>query len=483
MRTWMQVQKNEARKSRGCAARVVMMAALFALSATAMADQKTFTVSSSAAKGDHKTIQSAINDCGSNDVCTINLVDASYTLSAPVWIEGKSNLTLIGANKTVTPTLKFDPTLYTYVKNPVSGQAATVAKVFTLSWKDISGTDDPTRPAGWLMWPNEGCPDHPAPTNGPMGKCSDTSSTYSTSGFQHNGMIVVKKSRDITIKGLKLIGKTGIYFRNQKIWSNQYDVVHGIVGIDLFQSLRVNAESNEISNFFSAFYINGRNVGGMFGTANPGDMDVANIVPLSRYGQVGNHSIQKNYLHDNWWGMYIESNWDLASRIHHNVAYNNMNKAFQYADSTKDKAANDNEMNNQTGGFVYLKDAVLSTDRIYNNTILRSPMVMGFGGWRAGKQELFYNNVVRVSTELDGIKPSDSHQILAGYGITTWNNTFQLMPGVVATQKSVMDNVNISDPTLVGVYSPGTAISVPRCSIMEIFLRNSSGTIGKRTEG
>lgn len=459
MRTWMQVQKNEARKSRGCAARVVMMAALFALSATAMADQKTFTVSSSAAKGDHKTIQSAIDDCGSSDVCTINLVDASYTLSAPVWIEGKSNLTLVGANKTVTPTLKFDPTLYTYVANPVSGQAANVAKIFTLSWKDISGTDDPARPAGWLMWPYKGSSTCSSPTKGPMGLCSDTTSKYSSSGFQHNGMIVVKKSRDITIKGLKLIGKTGIYFRNSGIWSGQYDIVHGLVGVNLFQSLRVNLDGNEISNFFAAIYMNGRNVGGMFGTANPDDYDVKDIVPLSRYGQVGNHAIQRNYLHDNWWGISSESNWDLASRIHHNVAYNNMNKTFQYSDSTKNKDANSSEMNNQTGGFMYMKDAVLSTDRIYNNTILRSPMVMGFGGWRAGSQELFYNNVVRLSTELDAVKPSDWHQLLAYYGVTTWDNTFQLIPGVAATQKSVMDNVNISDPTLTGLYGPGSACS------------------------
>lgn len=426
--------------------------------APAQAEQKTYTVSANAAKGTHTSIQSAIDACSADDVCTIRLVDPSYELDVPLWIEGKSNLSIVSglAGNRVgpkMPTLTFNPSLYASVANPNAGQQATVAKVFTLSWKDISGVADPMRPAGWLMWPSKGCADNPTPKNGPMGKCDDVSSDYSTSGFQHNGMIVVKKSRDITIKGLKLVGKTGVVFKNGGIWNNQYDVLHGLVGVNLFQSLRVQVTESEFSNFFAGIYNNGRNVGGMFGTANPGDLKREEIVPLSRNGLTGNHEVQKNYFHDNWWALYHESIWDLASRIHHNVAYNNMNKGFQYADSLKDDAANSNEMNNQTGGFLYMKDQVLATDRIYNNTILRSPIVIGYGGWRAGSQQLFYNNVIRLTTEAKALAPDDWHQVMQYMGATTWNNTFQMIPGLKSAPiKTELTNITIKDATLTGIY-------------------------------
>src|ERR1035437_8980037 len=416
-------------------AKLLSAGLLLGLGSQTWALNKVITVSATVGKGDFTTIQLAVNSCNPvQDVCTINILDAMTLLNAPIWIEGKANITLQGGLPSGgKPIIKFNSSLYTLVANPNAGQQAQVARLFTLSWADITnGTADPQRPAGWLMWPFKGSSTCSTPTNGPMGLCSDTSSPYSTSGFQHNGMIVVKKSRDIALKNLNLVSNP-IIFQNSGIWSGMYDIVAGTIGIDIFQSLRVDVEGNEISGFFSAMYINGRNVGGMFGSANPDDWDVANIVALSRYRPVGAHNIWRNYLHDNWWGFYIESSWDKSSRIHHNVAYNNMNKSFQYLDSLKVASANSSEMNNQTGGFGYLKDAVLATDRIYNNTILRTPIILGFGGWRAGSQELIYNNVIRGSTEADALAGtklmSDWHQMIQYYGPTVWDNTFQWHPG------------------------------------------------------
>jgi hypothetical protein len=435
---------------------------LLGLGSPAWAGNKVISVSAVAGRGDVTTIQAAINSCDPvQDVCTINVLE-NTTLNGPIWIEGKANITLQGATSTgAKPSLTFASSLYTLVANPNAGQQAQVPKLFTLSWADISGTADPDRPAGWLMWPFKGSSTCSTPTIGPVGLCSDTTSPYSTSGFQHNGMIVIKKSRDISIKNLKLTSNP-VIFQNTGIWSGMYDIVAGTIGVDIFQSLRVDVEGNEITGFFSAMYINGRNVGGMFGSANPDDWDVANIVPLSRYGQVGDHNIWRNYLHDNWWGFYIESSWDKSSRIHHNVSYNNMNKSFQYKDSLKVAKANSDEMNNQTGGFGYLKDAVLATDRIYNNTLLRTPIIIGFGGWRAGSQELVYNNVIRGSTEMDALAAkqimSDWHQLLQYYGPTVWANTFQMHPGAALTYKAPT-NVQIKDSTITGVNGAGSTCS------------------------
>jgi hypothetical protein len=464
-------------------AKTLFAALLLGVASNSWALTKTYSVSATAGKGTHTTIQSAINDCGSGDVCTINVLDVTTTLLAPIWIENKSNITLKSATASgARSTLQFNASLYTLVTNPNytrgygsgSGKAQDkVYKLFTLSGEDIYGVADSStkRPTGWLMWPYVGEADG-TQVNGPVGASTDTSNEYSHSGFQYNGLIVVRKSQDVTIKGFKLIGKPYI-FQNQNVWSQKYDVLFGTVGVNLMQSLRINVDSNDIGGFFTALYINGRNIGGMFGSANPSDVDVKSIVPLSRYGQVGNHNIQRNYLHDNWWCMYGESIWDLSSRIHHNIAYNNVNKSFQYADSLTVANANTSEMNNQTGGFYYMKDQVLAADRIYNNTILSSPIIIGMGYWRAGVQDLFYNNVVRPSV-VSTIKSSDDHQMLQRYGQTVWNNTFQLEPSVAVTWKTTLDNQKIYDAGLTGVYGTTSTCAAPNGCNMGATYRNAS---------
>ena len=90
-------------------------------------------------------LQSAIDACDSG--CRIELSAPLYTLSKPIRIEGRRDLQIVGTG-TTRPVLRWDASLLALVANPVSGQASSVPKLFTLSWKDISGTADPTRPAG-----------------------------------------------------------------------------------------------------------------------------------------------------------------------------------------------------------------------------------------------------------------------------------------------------------------------------------------------
>lgn len=442
------------------------------LASVSQAAIKNFTVSATAGKGTHQSIQAAVNDCGAEDVCTINLIDGLYTIRRPIWIEGKSRITIQGATTTgVRPKLTYPADFATMVTNPLTGTKvqSKVRKVFTLPFLvEANGlpcannagtgcTEDPKRPAGWSMWPYKAASADPVPNNDPGDK-SDVSNPYSSSGFQRNGMFVVEKSVDITIRGLSLDGVQPMYFVNNGIWSQKYDVLFGSVGVNSMQSLRTTVQDCELKNFFSGFYINGRNPGGTYGQANPDDLDLTNIVPLSRFGKSGDHTFEKNFVHDNWWFLYDEIEWDMGSTIRYNVAWNNINKAFQYGDSLKDAEATGDEMNNQTGGFVYMKDVTLVTHKIYNNTLYKHGIVLGFGGWRAGTQHLFYNNVMAGPIDsLKGIKfGQDWHQMLQLAGTTIYNNTFELEGGVkygyqTATQAQIISDT-LPDPNTPGKF-------------------------------
>jgi len=242
------------------------LASLLALS-FAMASQaaiKSYTVSANGGAS-HTTIQAAVNDCGSGDVCTITLVDPSYYLKAPVFIIGKSNITIVGKLATsARPRITYSTDMTAYVANPlVGGKVETkVNAVFTVPFRygadgqpcataDFSGcTIDPKRPSGWAMWPYKAASAKPLATNDPGDK-SDTSSAYSSSGFQRNGMFVIEKSTDISIRHLNLDGVKPMYFFNEAVWSQMYDVLFGTVGVNSMQSLRTNVAYCEIKNLFT----------------------------------------------------------------------------------------------------------------------------------------------------------------------------------------------------------------------------------------
>jgi len=439
--------------------------ALFA--SPVQADVKTFTVSLRAGQGTHTDIQKAINDCSASDICTINLVDSVYTVMRPIWIEGKSNLTLVSKRTSTKPILQFLPTLLSPAPNPNLGKGGapptTVAKLFTLPFIDpVTGVADPKRPAGWLMWPFEGSTSNLPLAGSDPGHTNDTTTGYSSSGFQHNGLIVVKKSQDVTIRGL-LLRSTPTFFQNRNVWGGANDVLFGNVGINLIQSLRGKIQDCDVTGFFTAFYIQGRNVGGAFGRPNPNDLDDAEIVPLSRFGQVGDHLIERNFVTNNWWFAYNEIDWDLGSTIRYNVAFQNMNKAFQYGDTLTDPTASSNELNNMTGGFMFAKDAVVIPHKIYNNTITSSPIVLGHGYWRRNDQLLFYNNVISFANIYDkagklilaGAK--DQHNLLRMYGEMVWHNTIQLQPGVGDVVTKSSGNFNIKDTAIHIQYSGSTS--------------------------
>lgn len=317
------------------------------------------------AVGTHTSIQAAVNACPASG-CNIWLVDSVYQLPREIWIGGKNNLviepspalTLAGTR----PRLKFASNAGRFAD---SGTA--------------SNPGDPLRPAGWKTWPIND-------TDLPGGS-RNTTNPYSTTGFQYNGLVVVDSSSNIRLNGLLLDGGTPQYFVNKGVWDGKWDVMFGSVGVNLHHSKDVVIRGCEIRGFFSAIYINNANRGGSVAPADSLDAGVPTS-PGSAAGKMGGHLVERNLVHDNWWAVYDEMEWDVGSTFRFNVCTGNFNTRFTTSnDSTS-------EANNQAGGFLYLKDAPRAIHRIHNNTIWGSPMIMGHGGFKVGTQHMFYNNIM-----------------------------------------------------------------------------------------
>jgi len=397
--------------------------ALFALPAGAQVAD--FSVGPS---GTHATIQAAVDACPGTG-CTITLTEDSYPLIRELWIEGKQNLTLRASDdlkaKGVRPRI-FTPT-----------------NLFETAGTAANPTD-PERPAGWKKWPNT-CTTTP-------GGSKNTTNPYSLTGYMHNGLVVVKASSEVVLDGLLLDGTTPSLFRNVGIWNCMYDIVHGNVGLNLYQSRHVTLRGSDVRNFFSALYINGRNVDGQYAVHNPSDLDIA--VPWgTRPGTSGDHLIEANQFTSNFWVVYDESEWDMASTFRFNKALDNRNPAYASILSSGEGA-------NMAGGFLYAKDVVHNPHRIHNNTIWGSPLILGSGAWRAGAQHLFYNNLVggfdRFAKDAAlSAMVGNFRQLLGKHSLWMDNNLFETSNTTFATQTFTQGQIaDQAACTAAGLTSP-----------------------------
>lgn len=370
-----------------------------ALTAGAAFGDVSFTVG---AGGAYTSIQDAVNACPA-DGCDIQLTDPVYDLPREIWIENKANLAIEAA-----PAMKLAG---------IRPRLSTSADLFSLAGTSADPTD-PQRPAGWRKWPRTG--------KDSVGGALDTTDPYSTNGYQWNGLVMICKSKDIRIEGLLIDGSAPKYFVDKNVWSGgKYDVFFGNVGVNLFQSSRVVLRDNEIRNFFSAVYLQGRNTGGAYASVNPGDLDTSKIRPGAAYGQVGDHLVEGNIFDRNWWVVFDESEWDLGSTFRFNRAALNYNTKWAESNSASSDASN------HPGGFMYLKDVSQTIHRIHNNTIWGSPIVLGHGYYKIGVQHLFYNNIVggfdRIPDPAVRKLTEDGRQLLSQYP-TDWmdHNLFEI---------------------------------------------------------
>lgn len=365
---------------------------LFAASAAVA--QTAFSVGTG---GTYPSIQAAVNACPASG-CVIVLNDSVYHLDREVWIEGKSNLSIrpssLLAMAGIRPRLWNDGT-----DTALKGTAADP--------EDTLGI----RPAGWKKWPNT-CTSEP-------GGSSDTVNPLSTQGYASNGLVVVTGSSNVRLEGLVLDGIRPQYFVNKGVWSCKYDVLFGNVGINLLRSKNVVVRDCEIRNFFAALFIDDMNSTGIVATGTQQHP----AQEAKGHGAMGEHVVEHNIIHDNWWAIYDQGEWDLGSTFRFNRCIANRNTNFAESNAISSEA------NNMAGGFLYVKDVPRAIHRIHNNTIWASPLVIGHGAFKPGVQHLFYNNIVGGFTLLDAKLRSmvnDWRQLMSQYSVWMENNLFEV---------------------------------------------------------
>ena len=216
--------------------------------------------------------------------------------------------------------------------------------------------------------------------------------------FDQNGALRLMRVHGAVIDGIGIDGGGVFPFASTgAVWppvggtkaNCMYFLQQGNSALDIFVSGDIIVKNCDITNAFIGIQVKDRNEGGIFANANPGDNTPWNVVPLSGFARTGNHVIEYNRVHDNSYGFWCESVWDLGSTIRYNLIFNN-HDPDALAKKIHDMTGNEGPM--MCGGAFLFKDDMYSPFAIYNNTFWHNFLIFE-GDWRPGAQHLIFNNI------------------------------------------------------------------------------------------
>lgn len=350
------IQKNALRGDRPLPRhlRVAGTLALLASVGTSGLYAATFTVSKDG-RGAFSSIQAAVNAAKPGDV--VDILDAA-TYAEQVTIDStKNSLTLIGAKKPTDPkpTILYQDKIHVGPRN--CQEALTPAKI----------------------------------------------------DFDQNGALRVLQARNVRIEGVIVDGGGAYPFGHEAVWGNGTDcngqlfaLAHGNAALVLWIAGDAIVRHSEFRNAYFGISVKDRNEGGIFANANPADLEKWKVVPLSGFAKTGNHLVEHSRIHDNSWGFFFESAWDLGSTLRYNLIYENYHKPATIP-LVKDLPGS--EGTNQPGGAMMFKDVLLTPLAIYNNTFWHNFLLFS-GHWRAGAQHLLFNNLYGSPNSLWATDPN-----------------------------------------------------------------------------
>lgn len=303
---------------------------------------KELTVSKATGIGVYRTITEAINNAEDNDVVTI--MDAE---------DYKEQVTIYGLNNFILRS-----------ENPTSKKKPTII------WQDKVNV-------------------HP--------KNGDEAKDSATINFDQNGALRVMRSYNVTIEGIAVDGGGIFSFGADNVWydsvKHEYNALqHGNSALVVWISGKVSVRNCDFSNAFFGISFKDRNEGGIFANSNPSDIQKWKVVPLSGFGKTGDHLVEYNRIHNNSFGLFFESTWDIGSVVRYNLIYENHHPSSGTYSSAKILGMS-NEGKNLTGGAMMFKDHIISPLDIHNNTFYHNTFVF-VGVWRSGGHYLAFNNII-----------------------------------------------------------------------------------------
>jgi len=232
--------------------------------------------------------------------------------------------------------------------------------------------------------------------------------------FDKNGALRILSATNITVNGLAIDGGGPYVYGYGCVLTStsslSSDLVFGNVTLVMRASSGTHISNCDLSNAYVGIYFMDHNYGGIFANANPADMQPQNIVPMSGFGRTGNHLIEYCRIHNNSFGMFFESSWDLGSTIRYNLIYENHHQTAAFAAQVKSLPLTGCTMDgrNQPGGALFFRDVAYSPLSIYNNTFWHNYLIF-VGGWRPGAQHLIFNNIYAKPYEYWALDPTFSN--------------------------------------------------------------------------
>jgi hypothetical protein len=231
--------------------------------------------------------------------------------------------------------------------------------------------------------------------------------------FDQNGALQIKRARGVIIDGIAVDGITPYVFGYPGIWKGatdcQWALQHGSASIVIWMSADAVVRNCDLSNSYFGIAFKDRNLGGINANINSADIDAESNVPLSGFGKTGNHLIEHNRIHNNSFGIYFESTWDLATNIRYNLIYENHHSTTAFGASVK---ALTSEGANQPGGAIMFKDHLYSPVAIYNNTFWHNYLIF-IGGWRPANHYLIFNNIYAAPFTFWSDEPNFQNSFMA----------------------------------------------------------------------
>lgn len=207
--------------------------------------------------------------------------------------------------------------------------------------------------------------------------------------FDRNSALQLLKVRNVIIDGIAVSGGGAFAFGYNKIWNGTDPLQFGNCAIAVWGCGGIIIRNCDISDAYFGISFKDRNIGGIFSNPNSADLDTSLIIPMSRYGLMGNHLIERNRIHGNSIGIFSESSWDLGSVFRYNLIYENHHSTDAFATTVRNLTSDGPD---QPGGAFQFKDIQLSPFAVYNNTFWHNFAVFS-GHWQAGYQHLAFNNI------------------------------------------------------------------------------------------